>query len=78
MAVKCYRCSIASTQTRTNRTQLCLKFSESPEYSVDCPYSTMCMKTVYNLQLVDGQIIETVSRDCANQKSEQPVSELYA
>lgn len=47
---------------------MCAKFEETDDFVVDCPYSTMCMKKVYRYQLMDGKTIETVSRNCANQK----------
>lgn len=71
-AIQCYRCTVAPTNRHENRSQqLCLHFSESDEFIVDCPFSTMCMKKVYKYQLLDG-VIETVSRDCAQQKNTEP------
>lgn len=73
-AIQCYRCTVGPSYRTENRTQqLCLKFSESDEFTVDCPYSTMCMKKVYRYQLLDGTKIETVSRNCANQKYTEQV-----
>lgn len=59
-----------------NRTQICTKFSENEEFVVDCPYSTMCMKKLFQYQLQDGTKIETVSRKCADQKHIKQVIEL--
>ncbi|KAJ6636446.1 hypothetical protein Bhyg_15036 [Pseudolycoriella hygida] len=73
-AIQCYRCTVAPTNRHENRSQqLCLHFSESDEYVVDCPYSTMCMKEIYKYQLMSGEVIETVSRNCANQKHKEQV-----
>ncbi|XP_059617215.1 uncharacterized protein LOC132262095 [Phlebotomus argentipes] len=65
--VKCYRCTVAPS-ARLNHTMLCAKFDESHDYAVDCPYSTMCMKKIFRLRLMNGQEVETVTRDCAQQK----------
>jgi len=68
-AIKCYRCTVAPTNRHENRSQqLCLHFSESDDFVVDCQYSTMCMKKIYKYQLLNGEVIETVQRNCANQK----------
>lgn len=73
-AVKCYRCTVAPIFRTENRTQqLCSKFRESDEFVVDCPYSTMCMKKVFRYQLQDGTNIETVNRNCADQKFTEQV-----
>lgn len=37
----------------------------------------MCMKKVFNYKLLDGQTVETVSRDCASQKYTEQVSTYY-
>lgn len=73
-AIKCYRCTVAPSFRSDNRTQqLCSKFSETDEFVVDCPYSTMCMKKVFRYQLQDGTNIETVNRNCADQKYTEQV-----
>lgn len=73
-AIKCYRCTVAPNFRSGNRTQqLCSKFSESEEFVVDCPYSTMCMKKVFRYQLQDGTNIETINRNCADQKFTEQV-----
>uniref|UniRef100_A0A1B0CGM9 Putative conserved secreted protein n=1 Tax=Lutzomyia longipalpis TaxID=7200 RepID=A0A1B0CGM9_LUTLO len=65
--VKCYRCTVAPS-ARLNQTMLCAKFDESSYCAVECPYSTMCMKKIFRLKLMNGQEVETVTRDCAQQK----------
>lgn len=78
MAIKCYRCTVGPSNRFANRTQqLCAKFSESDDFVIDCPFSTMCMKKVFNYKLLDGQTVETVSRDCASQKYTEQVSTYY-
>ena len=64
------------TQNRTIDKQ-CTKFDESSDYEVDCPYSTMCMKKTYRLQLLDGTIQETTERGCAQQKYDYMVGLFY-
>jgi len=74
MTIKCYRCTVGPSNRHANRTQqLCLKFTENDDYIVDCPYSTMCMKKIFQYELLDGKKIETVSRDCAHQKYTEQV-----
>lgn len=77
IGIKCYRCTVgpSSANRYANRTQqLCLKFAETDDYVVDCPFSTMCMKKVFTYELLDGKVIETVSRDCASQKYTEQVN----
>lgn len=52
---------------------MCSKFDESDEYIVDCPYSTMCLKTISTLHLQNGQLQETYTRGCAPQKDTKQV-----
>ena len=62
------------TSNNSNSTKLCLKFQESDEFIVDCPFSNMCMKKIYQYKLLNGSMIETVSRDCAMQKRSEHVN----
>ncbi|XP_058119310.1 uncharacterized protein LOC131288828 [Anopheles ziemanni] len=73
-AIKCYQCTVAPPSRHQNntKTQLCSKFDESDLYQVDCPWSTMCMKRIFKLQLLKGEQ-ETVSRGCAQQKNTEQV-----
>ncbi|XP_058061574.1 uncharacterized protein LOC131211912 isoform X1 [Anopheles bellator] len=73
-AIKCYRCTVAPPSRHQNntKTQLCSKFDESDYYTVDCPWSTMCVKRIFKLQLLKAEQ-ETVSRDCAQQKNTEQV-----
>lgn len=77
-AIKCYECFVQPKRT-VNRTidKPCTKFDESRDYEVDCPYSTMCMKKTYRLQLLDGTIQETTERGCAQQKYDYMVGLFY-
>lgn len=52
---------------------LCSKFDESEDFITDCPYSTMCMKRIFKLQLPRGDAVETITRGCANQKYTEQV-----
>ncbi|KRF80958.1 uncharacterized protein Dvir_GJ26428 [Drosophila virilis] len=71
--LQCYRCSVTVEKyfvdNATVMTPLCSKFQESSIYMVQCPYSTMCLKTISNLHLQNGQMQETVTRGCAQQKN---------
>ncbi|XP_023035869.1 uncharacterized protein LOC111519406 [Drosophila willistoni] len=71
--LQCYKCSVTVERyvidNRTIVTPLCSKFEESSQYMVDCPYSTMCLKTISALHLQNGQKQETVTRGCAQQKN---------
>lgn len=74
-AIKCYRCTVGPSHRHENQTQrLCMNFEESEDFEVDCEFSTMCMKKVYRYQLQDGTVVETVSRNCAQQKHTEQVS----
>ncbi|KAL7740174.1 hypothetical protein ACLKA6_003883 [Drosophila palustris] len=71
--LQCYKCSVTVEKyfidNATIITPLCSKFTESPHYMVQCPYSTMCLKTISILHLQNGQKQETVTRGCAQQKN---------
>ncbi|KAH8241667.1 hypothetical protein KR032_003609 [Drosophila birchii] len=71
--LQCYKCSVSIEKyfvdNRTITTPLCSKFDESNIYTVQCPYSTMCLKTISILHLQNGQKQETITRGCAQQKN---------
>ncbi|XP_037956244.1 uncharacterized protein LOC119685908 isoform X2 [Teleopsis dalmanni] len=73
LAIKCYKCSVAMEtsfiKNETIITQPCVKFELGAEqFMVDCTYSTMCVKTISTLLLLNGQKQETITRGCAQQK----------
>lgn len=74
LGVKCFRCTVAPPNRYANNTkpQLCSKFDHSDYYTVDCPWSTMCVKRIFKLQLMKGEQ-ETTSRDCAQQKNTEQI-----
>lgn len=43
----------------------------------NCPYSTMCLKTISTLHLQNGQKQETVTRGCAQQKNTTQVTLIF-
>lgn len=65
---------INKNDNTTKQSQLCSKFDESRDFIVDCPYSTMCMKRIFKLPLVNKKQIETITRGCANQRYTEQVS----
>ncbi|XP_062554146.1 uncharacterized protein LOC134219429 [Armigeres subalbatus] len=75
LGVKCFRCTVAPPNRyaiNSTKTQLCSKFDHSDYYAVDCPWSTMCVKRVYKIQLMNREQ-ETISRDCAQQKKTEQI-----
>lgn len=68
--VRCYECFVAPrrTENRTSYEKLCTKFDESKPFERECPYSTMCIKKTYRLELLNGDVQETIERGCAMQK----------
>ncbi|XP_030370140.1 uncharacterized protein LOC115620841 [Scaptodrosophila lebanonensis] len=72
-ALQCYKCSVTVEKyvvdNKTQVTPLCSKFIETSEYTVECRYSTMCLKSVSVLHLQNGQRQETITRGCAQQKN---------
>ncbi|XP_065354754.1 uncharacterized protein LOC135949198 [Calliphora vicina] len=78
-AIKCFKCAVtvekiySYAKNATIITPMCSKFDESDEYIVDCPYSTMCLKTISTLHLQNGQQQETFTRGCAPQKDTKQV-----
>ncbi|KRG00731.1 uncharacterized protein LOC26527925 isoform X1 [Drosophila mojavensis] len=71
--LQCYKCSVTVEKyfvdNATIVTPLCSKFEESAHYVAQCPYSTMCLKTISTLHLQNGQKQETITRGCAQQKN---------
>lgn len=49
--------------------RLCSQFDHSEKFIVDCPYSTLCMKKTYSVNLT-GNFTKGTHRDCAHQKYE--------
>ncbi|XP_023169583.2 uncharacterized protein LOC111598531 [Drosophila hydei] len=69
----CYKCSVTVEKYFVDNvtivTPLCSKFEQSSAYVIQCPYSTMCLKTISTLHLQNGQEQETITRGCAQQKN---------
>lgn len=74
----CYKCSVTVEKyfvdNATIITPLCSKFEQSSAYVIQCPYSTMCLKTISTLHLQNGQEQETITRGCAQQKNTTQVN----
>ncbi|XP_014372000.2 uncharacterized protein LOC106721551 [Papilio machaon] len=70
--LECYKCLINPSQGENYKTatNLCTNFDYSDSFIVDCPFSTMCMKQDFHLDIQNGVRIEGVLRDCAPQKHE--------
>lgn len=71
-AIRCYRCTVLPNRDPKEKNHFCTKFEETDEYIVDCPYSTMCMKKIFRMRLIDN-VTETLIRDCAIQKYTEQV-----
>lgn len=74
-AIRCFKClvteevSFANEENLPNITPACSKFDSSSKFIVDCPYSTMCMKTISTMYLQHDFEQKTITRGCAPQKS---------
>lgn len=79
-AIQCYRCSviteIISTYDENIIIPSCYKFDGSDKFIIDCPYSTMCLRTVHSMYLMNGQERVTTTLGCAQQKHSQHVCEM--
>ncbi|XP_047510819.1 uncharacterized protein LOC125053501 [Pieris napi] len=71
-ALQCYQCLINPQPGEYYNTtkRLCVHFDYSDKFIVDCPFSTMCMKKDFYLDIQNGVRINAVLRDCAQQKNE--------
>ncbi|XP_068623500.1 uncharacterized protein [Battus philenor] len=71
-SLQCYKCLINPPLGENYNTAktLCVQFDYSDSFIVDCPFSTMCMKQDFHLDIQDGVRISGVLRDCAPQKHE--------
>lgn len=69
-SLQCYQCLINPPPGHYYNTtkRLCVHFDYSDKFIVDCPYSTMCMKQEFHLDILNGVRINGVLRDCAPQK----------
>uniref|UniRef100_A0A1B0B9L2 Uncharacterized protein n=1 Tax=Glossina palpalis gambiensis TaxID=67801 RepID=A0A1B0B9L2_9MUSC len=75
-AIRCFKCLVTEEVSFANEeenlpniTPACSKFDSSSKFIVDCPYSTMCMKTISTMYLQYGLEQNTITRGCAPQKS---------
>ncbi|XP_028157271.1 uncharacterized protein LOC135082282 isoform X3 [Ostrinia nubilalis] len=70
--LQCYQCLINPLPGQYYNTtkNLCVHFDYSERFIVDCPFSTMCMKQAFHLDLIGGVKVTGVLRDCASQKNE--------
>lgn len=69
-AIKCYECSVTKNYRQDELFEkLCANFNSSTEdqFEVDCPYSTLCEKKIFRLQLLN-KVQVTFERGCAKQK----------
>lgn len=71
-SLQCYHCLINPPPGEYYNTtkRLCMHFDYSERFVVECPYSTMCMKQEFHLDIQNGVRIKGVLRDCALQKHE--------
>ncbi|XP_050337920.1 uncharacterized protein LOC126764170 isoform X3 [Bactrocera neohumeralis] len=75
-AIKCFKCSVTVEknyiQNITVLTPMCTKFDWSENFIIDCPFSTMCLKTISTLHL-QNEKQNTITRGCAPQKDTKQV-----
>ncbi|XP_026314332.1 uncharacterized protein LOC113226043 [Hyposmocoma kahamanoa] len=71
-SLQCYQCFINPPPGQYYNTtkRLCQNFDYSDDFIVDCPYSTMCVKQDFHLDIQNGDRIDGTLRDCALQKYE--------
>ncbi|XP_026501281.1 uncharacterized protein LOC113404573 [Vanessa tameamea] len=69
-SLQCYQCLINPPPGQYYNTtkRLCMHFDKSDKFVVDCPFSTMCMKQEFHLDIQNGVRITGVLRNCATQK----------
>ncbi|GJQ78097.1 hypothetical protein Trydic_g2435 [Trypoxylus dichotomus] len=70
-SIRCYKCAPVprTTYVKNDTVRLCSQFDYSEKYIIDCPYSTLCMKKIYSVNLT-GNFTNGTHRDCAHQKYE--------
>ncbi|XP_018794285.1 PREDICTED: uncharacterized protein LOC108972216 isoform X3 [Bactrocera latifrons] len=70
-AIKCFKCGVTVEknyiQNITVLTPMCTKFDWSENFIIDCPFSTMCLKTISTLHL-QNEKQNAITRGCAPQK----------
>ncbi|XP_014094359.1 uncharacterized protein [Bactrocera oleae] len=75
-AIKCFKCSVTVEKNEieniTVLTPMCTKFDRSEDFIIDCPFSTMCLKTISTLHL-QNENQNTIIRGCAPQKDTKQV-----
>ncbi|KAM8714039.1 hypothetical protein ACLKA7_014232 [Drosophila subpalustris] len=65
--LECYKCFEAAGTMDRKPLPECSKLRDSPEYKVQCPNSTMCLKEEHTIHLLNGMKWTTETRDCASQ-----------
>ncbi|XP_045771132.1 uncharacterized protein LOC123871391 [Maniola jurtina] len=71
-SLQCYQCLINPPlgQYYNTTKNLCVHFDYTERFIVECPFSTMCMKQEFHLDIQNGVRITGVLLDCAPQKNE--------
>lgn len=70
--LECYRCTGTAAFTEANLPG-CSELKDSPEFKVQCPNSTMCIKEMHILHQLDGKKRIMERRGCARQLNERHV-----
>ncbi|XP_059220002.1 uncharacterized protein LOC131995358 [Stomoxys calcitrans] len=72
IALQCFSCGVTNDETKTNTHNdvipICSKFDGSSRFVVECPFSTMCLRTVHTMYLKHGIKQQTTTLSCAQQK----------
>lgn len=71
--LECFQCFEGVGTNSEKPLPVCSQLSDSPEFKVLCPNSTMCLKVVHTMNLLYGSKRTTETRGCASQVSVVPV-----
>ncbi|KAH8370508.1 hypothetical protein KR093_003819 [Drosophila rubida] len=67
--LQCYKCFEDGVTGEHGPLPRCSRLRNAPEFKVHCPNSTMCVKEVYSIHLMNGSTRTTERRGCAKQLS---------
>ncbi|KAH8416135.1 hypothetical protein KR222_008958 [Zaprionus bogoriensis] len=65
--LECYYCLEGPGPSLSHPLPVCSQLKNTSEYKVLCPKSTMCLKVISTIALLDGQKRSTITRGCASQ-----------
>lgn len=71
--LECYYCTDEGGPNTDDPLPVCAQLQNTTKFRKKCPNSTMCVKTIHSMVMIDGSIRTTEIRGCAKQFSKMYV-----